>query len=870
MAGINEKSFDKLFYQSSLISAKFIVPRLHKQYVSRSRLIEILDEGLRKKVTLVVSPAGSGKTMLVADWVQQKNIPYSWVSLDSTDNNALRFWRILLDSLQRISPGIVRISKSISNDKNSIPVKLVVTALIECLYEYPTDSVIVLDDYNVIQDPVIHESLSYFIQNLPEKLHLVILSRSETSLPLARMRAEGQVIDVKREEISFNAVEIVNLFEKQYIKLSSHEAHMLETSTEGWATGILFTIISLKQNGWNPSGVLNFKGNQYIFKYFEEEVFQYWPEHIQTFLLKTSILDTLSGPICDAVTSESNSGEILKKLSRTNSFIMPIDNEGTLYRYHYLFARFLNLLLKKKQNLLEAALYRLAASWYENNLYIREAIQCYIKSQDYEKAAALIAKKAHALLKAEELNTLMNWLMLIPESLLKENRMLCLVYAWLLVLKGREEESELWLKNAEATLRGTEGINAGREEEERIRGEIYCIKAFESVSKRDVRQATGMLKEARRCLPGGSSLLQNGICFNEGEATLLGGRLGMYGMIRNTHAFYRQAYHMVDCLGRDDGYGQVLFAEILYEKNQIRNALTLLTEGLEKAEHVSNAGALVPAYYTLARIEWANHDMEKCIQTINEAETKIIAMNALHWLPIIRAIKTRFWLQHGEKEQVDNWYLKSSVTIHDGPEAAGEFMLMTLARVLIFKGLLDEAIFLLGKLLSFSQREKRLAGTIEILNLEAIAFDRWGEKEKAVSSLKRALALGEKEGYVRSFIDEGEPILLLLQSLNLCKRGHNQTSTEYTCKLLHLLKNHCELTDPLPATQYEPENIGNLTAKELEVLKLIAEGLTNQDICGRLGVKLSTIRTHTTNIYSKLQVSNRTHAVRRGRELNVI
>lgn len=820
------------------------LPNLKTCILPRPRLQQILDRSLDKKLTLVIAPPGTGKTIAVIDWLHNRSFQHAWLCFAERNNNDPAFFDHCLTAVLK-APQLQKHKKLL----------------------------LVLDDYHLVTNPLIDKNLHLLLNQMPENMNIILISRFEPRLSLAKLRVENQLMEIRERELAFNVEEICSFFACRKITIDLDDACVLQSYTEGWITGICLASLSLKSDDHISRFVRNFQGNELIFNYFNEEVFQGYPRQMQDFMIMTSILNPLNVPLCDAVIGVNNSLHTLRKLLSRNAFIYPLDPQRFAYNYHPMFRSFLQeLLVRHDDPLLPQKLHKKAAAWFEKHGYMEEAMHHYILSRNFDKAAAILEQQAPGMLCSGNLNTLLEVLSRMPESSIQDKYLLCLGYAWLLALRGQFPEAELWLKKVEGAIepRGSEG--SGKNSAEQLRGELACIKAYLAiVDKRDIFLCISEIQNAGRFIPGGSILLQHGVCFNQGQATLLGSSLGMYGRLHKTGIFYQRAYKNVAALGRADGYAEVLLGEIFYEKNDLKNALLFLSEGLEKAERTTNEGAMIPALYLLAKIKKARGNMEDALDILNEAAKKTGSADS-SWLPLLSAMRVRFWLIKGDVAEVSNWMNGERPGILGKSDLSNMFLYLTLARVLVDRGKLEEAVFLLSKLLSLAEPQDFVNGVIEILILQALAFDKLGASDNALNTLQKALKLGETEGYLRIFADEGVALAPLLHKYLSWEAGRSccrsdQVSLTYVKKILTLIgHNYPQLSQPLHRKIIsEP-----LTEREYQVLKLLAEGLNNNEIAEILGISLPTVRTHTSNIYGKLSVRNRTQAVIKGYELKII
>ena len=863
---------------SSLLVSKLNIPRARQPLVFRPRLAKELNQGITGKMTLVVAPAGFGKSTAVGEWVRQKGLPAGWISLDKNDNDLLQFWKYLITALDQILPGITDKIIPVLHSMNPLPVEAVITTLIEELNTYPGDYIIVLDDFHLIDNPLIQKSFLFFINHMPENMSVVLISRAEPALNLSKLKARRELKVINKEDLRFTREEIISFCQQRDIQLNNKDLNKLDNNSEGWIAGLHMAALSMQQDGDISRFIENMRGNNLnISAYLAEEVFNSWEEEIQDFLLHTSILDRLTESSCNAITGRVNSGEILEMLAKTNAFIVTLDYEQGWYRYHHLFTEFLRFLVRKKKKYQLPVLHLQAGKWYEENGLILEAIRHFLEGKEYNKAVSLLEKQAPDMLKNMKISVLASWLNSLPEDLLNSSSVLCLAYAWTMSLTGEMEKADLWIKRAE--LKVKKEINKGceKEHDNQMLGEVALVKSFLAHKRKDSRLAMDLCKEALSYIPH-KSIFGKGFIFNQGEISLLGGPVGNYGQLKQLAEilFESDISQSLRKIATPTGYVPVVLAELFYEWNDIDSALPVLLKGINEAEKEESLGALVPALATLARIKQAQGNLQGALQVIEDGCNKLSNANHIQWLNLLTTFKVQLLLEKGETELANQWVQDTHISIYDNLIPARELEYITLARVLLSQQKYDDALLFLTRLYLLAEKEQRLPGMIEILNLQSIGYLKHGKTHKALEVLESSLLLAEEHGYLRKFINEGKPMLILLSKFNSWqkKRSRNKSkvSSQYVKKLIQLTKEAVTATsrDETLSNKNNISLIEDLTRRELEVLKLLALELSNQEISRRLAIAISTVKAHTSNIYSKLGVTNRTRAVEKARSSGII
>ena len=865
-----------------LMKTKLFVPQAHEM-LPRPRLTQELNKGLKYSLNLVVAPAGYGKTTAVAEWARQNNIPVTWFSIDESDNDPVRFWSYLLMALEQITPEIGNKAAVVLRSIGMPQVERVISLLIDDILGLAQEFTLVLDDFHLIKDPVIHDSFLFLLQYMPNFMHIILISRELLPFSVARMMGKGMLKELLAPELRFTLEEIAAFCRGRDLTLTREEAIQLEIRTEGWAVGLHLATLSMKDSRDILGTIHGLKGNTYyLSSYLFDEVLNQWPDDEKTFLLKTSILVRLYGPLCDAVTGQTGSEKVLERLAAKNAFITVLDSEGYWYRYHHLFAEFLQSHWGRENGTQRNSLHRLAGEWYERNGFLTEAVHHFIEGECFSQAVLLIQKLAPEILEKGETEALLNWLNVLPEPWRSQNPVLCLAGAWALILTKRLEQVEYWLKKAEELCGERRDPSMPEVEQQRILGEICLARA--RLYHYDLKQQCALFNEACRLIPDKSLFLQAAMQPNMGMPGVLKGFFNYTRDLREIEPFFQQLMETLGMIGRQSvtGVYYVVCGELAYEWNDLDEATRLVIEGIHHSEKTGEEAILVIGLLTLGRVLHAGGFIKESLNALDEAGRKIRAMDALYWLSILEASRVRLWLAKGEMEPVCQWMATNRMSIYDRLSPEREFEYITLARVLVAQGNWDQAVPLLTRLLTFTEQENRPASVIEVLNLQALAHQERDENENALQALYKSLALAEKDEYLRTYLDEGLPMLRLLKKvgrwMDQPRRDRDSkvgVSTGYIKKLIKLLQK-----DTVPKMKALAARNGNyshamqavdpLTEKELEVLQLLALDIKNSGISALLNISVNTVKVHTRNIYNKLLVGNRFHAVERARELNII
>ncbi len=901
-----------------LLETKLHVPRLRRGLVARPRLSERLSRGAESALTLVSAPAGFGKTTLLAEWLAAAPADgrsVAWLSLDQRDNDPMLFWTYLVAALKTAAPGVGAGALSLLQPPQP-PGEAGLAALLNDLDAVSDDVVLVLDDYHVIDAREVQDGMAFLLEHLPPQIHLVIASRTDPALPLARLRGRGELVEIRAADLRFTPGEAAAyLNEVMGLALTAADVAALEGRTEGWIAALQLAALSLQGREDTAAFIAGFAGDdRYIVDYLAEEVLHRQPEPVQQFLLQTSILDRLSGPLCDAVTGQDGGKAKLAALERGNLFLIPLDDRRRWYRYHQLFADVLHAHLQDEQPGEVPDLHRRASAWLEQNDEPAEAIRHSLAAGDFERAADLVELAIPAMRRSRQETAVRGWLELLPDEVIRVRPVLSVGYAGALLAHGELEGVEGRLRDAERWLDTAPGIRPGSqvpsaemvvvddEEFRRLPAGIELYRAALALARGDV---PGTVRHARRALD--LSPDDDHLC-RASAAGLMGLAFWASGDLEAGHSAYadcmaglRRAGHIADTFGcaialadirRAQGRlgeamrtceqalqraseqgGAVLrgtadmyvgMSEVYRERDDLPAATQQLLRSQELGEHAGLPQNRYRWRVAMARIRQAEGDLGGALDLLNEAERLYVG----DFFPNVRpvpALKARVRVAQGELGEALGWAREQGLSVADDLSYLREFEHITLARVLVARYAaeraersIQEATRLLERLLRAAEEGQRTGSVIEILVLQALAHQARGDIPAALASLQRAVTLAEPEGYVRIFADEGPPMAALLRAA--AKQG---ITPSYVRRLLAAVT---KTEDSTPGSQglIEP-----LSERELDVLRLLGTDLDGPEIARELVVSLNTVRTHTKNIYAKLGVNNRRAAVRRARELDL-
>jgi LuxR family maltose regulon positive regulatory protein len=908
--------------QDVLLATKLHVPARRPGFVPRPRLADRLEHGLGQKLTLVSAPAGSGKTALLADWARHNRRPVAWLSLDPGDNDPARFWRHAAAALDQVRPGIADQVAPLIGPPAPRSFDGVVTALINAIAAQPADGEILLflDDYNLIGSQRVHESVAFLIDHLPAGLRLTMASRAGPPLGLARLRASAQLAELHAADLRFTPEEAAAL-----LRLTAGEdlpdtaIAALTARTEGWAAGLQLAGLSLPGRSDIPEFVAAFNGShRYVLDYLTGEVLDRQSGDIRTFLLETSVLNRLSGPLCDAVTGRNDGQAMLEEIERANLFLVPLDDVRGWWRYHHLFADLLDERLRREHPGLAPQLRRAAAIWCEENGLAHEAIGYALASGDGVLAAELIEKHSDYFFYVRaEGPMVQRWLAALPASLVAARPRLLLIQAAIALLSGRMAEVKTLLDQAEGAAasfaaepfepsagRGASfpmnipvRIALDRAYLAVLGGDGESTAAFATRALAEIRDDETMLKThavatlamadwLRGRLPEAERGFASSIrTWQEvGRAALalavwgyrpLGrvqraqGRLGAavqtYQQAADITADFRQA------AAPTAGYGNVGLAEIAYARGELDTARRYVTESIARNRELVYTPLLAIGLALLAWIRQAEGDLAGALDSMGEAARLALDPAIASLLNPVPAEHARLLLAQGDVAAAQRWVQERDLRAEDEPAYPTEAEYLVLARLLLAQNLPARALMLLERLHAAAVAQGRVDSAIETRALQALALAADGQDKRAMSILTEALTLGYPEGYVRVFADEGAPMRALLGRVAASQRTQHAAARSFPASYLARIGRAFDLKPAeLQTAATIPGLAEPLTSREQQVLRLLAAGRANRDIAAGLVVTLDTVKRHVTHILAKLGAVNRTEAVALARELNLI
>jgi LuxR family transcriptional regulator, maltose regulon positive regulatory protein len=910
-----------------LLMTKLAVPSTRVSLVPRPRLSERLEEGLGPQLILVSAPAGFGKSTLLGTWAAElsgSGRPMAWYSLDSADNDPAQFWRYFFTAIDLLQPGSGKTALALLGSPQAPPIEAILITLLNELVDLSTDAVLVVDDYHLIESQTIHEALTFLIDHLPPRMSLVIATRMDPPLPLPRMRARGEMTELRAADLRFTPEEAATFLNQVMgLELSAEDTAELEGRTEGWIVGLQMAALAMRDHADIPGFIAAFAGsNRHVLDYLAEEVLARQPEELQTFLLETSILDRMSAPLCNAVTGRTDGQTALERLEQANLFVIPLDDERHWYRYHHLFVDVLRQRLRQERPDLVSALHRRACGWFERQGLVGEAINHALAAQDWERAVRLIESDGITVVLGRQVQTMLGWIDRVPKELARERPALCTIRALALVLFNRPDAAEASLREAERYLGG----NSTTDQARTILGRASVIRAAIARSSGDLERCVAMGRRALELLPETEFTGRAAARTNAALAYQVSGNVApaneraleevtasfhasgaqvmllrsidflarlrtLQGRLRAAAATYEESAQVAS--GRDGLRGAVNSAayyvglgDIHREWNDLDSAESHLRRGVDLFTGTLSVDAdvVTHGYLSLARLQQARGRHADAQATLEEFADLALQRDFFSLLTARgEAALARLALVQDDLPAAVSWAEASGLSACDEPSYRREEQYLTRARVLIAQGqpgpmnsCLDDALGLLDRLFKAAEGAGRMGSVIEILALRALALQARQEWSESLPTLESALTLAEPEGYVRVFVDEGAPMAALLSEILKRRRGprnaRQRAVSVYARRLLVAFESPHTNTEPAAGRAPESDRpmLDPLTAREREVLELIAEGLSNREIAARLFIATSTVKGYVHSLLRKLEADSRTKAISRARDLHLL
>jgi len=889
-----------------LLTTKLYIPTLRSDLVPRPHLYDRLNEGSNRKLTLISAPAGFGKSTLVSGWLAESGVPAAWLSLDQGDNDPVRFWTYLIAAIQTIHHEMGVEARQIVSAPQLRSTEPVAINLINDISQLAHDLILVLDDYHVIEAGQVHEGLSYLLEHQPPNLHLILVSRVDPPLYLARLRAHGRLVEIRAGDLQFSSDEAATLFnERMDLNLKTEQVEALNRRAEGWIVGLNLAALYLKGQPISETIIERFTGShQFILDYLTEEVLGTLPDSHRQFLLRTSILDRFCAALCSAVTGNAASQRVLDEL-RSSLFLIPLDADGTWFRYHHLFAEVLYALLERDHPSEINTLYLKAAAWFESEGYPGEAVDHALCSGDMAQAKEFILKYWDPFFRRGEVATVLRWLGALPEEMKGDDPFVALPHCWALFLSGQIPLIAPYLERAdEAFERLVSKGSLSRVQQNLVASQLSMLRSVLARGRGEHASSVAHAEEAARLMPsevleiigigwnmlaaarggagdfdGAIEAYERGIALAQAEGYLISSYGSTYGQamymlvqgrLNEAEGLCRSTIDLAVSEGHAEfpaaGSLYIAMARIELERYRLDEAAEYLNTGLRIARPGGFVEAVRTGRHLRAHLAAARGDMDAAAGIFQETERIVNAMDDPYLTGELNWEWAKLCLKAGDldaaREKMDILEEKIAITQH------AHLLLWwgwLLPRLLCAEKRYKEALTELNKSIRRTRAVNSNGELIRLLALQAVTLDALGDRMSARSTLQEALALGAPEGYIWRWLDAGSEIGTLLRNL----KGDGDTPKEYYAYLDALLDafrtGFGEPAQPQPGELFD-----SLTPRELEIMRLISKGYSNSEIASELVVTINTVKKHTSNIYGKLGVSSRTQAIARAHELNLL
>jgi len=894
-----------------LLLTKLHTPSIGKNYVHRPQLIDQLNEGLSRKLILVSAPAGFGKTCLICDWINQQQITNAWISLDKGDNDPVEFLNYMITGIQGIVPGFGQGVAGLLKSPDKPSSLSIAELLINETLEIDKEFLLVLDDFHLITSSEVKELITFLLEHAPSHMHVVISTRSDPALPLARMRSRQELIELRSPELSFSANEISDLFNRKLkIKLSVDDVMALEAKTEGWIAGLQLTALSLQRNEDASGFIQALAGNnRYIMDYLIEEVLGVQTEEVKDFLLKTSVLEQVSAPLCNHILNRKDSQVVLEQLESNNMFLIPLDSERLWYRYHHLFADLLKLRFRQQDQDMIRNIHARASGWFEGHNMYDLAISHSLTIQDFQHSIDLLGRVAGHMWENGLHAALLNYGELLPDEIIHGNPEFCLYYSWILISSGKVQQAESFLLSADKVVRKELKEAKGKDGQEGVREKLLgkIAVAFAYLHSHDEKPEITFdyCRTAMDKLTADDPLWYSWAWFSYGNAHLAIGEL-----IESSKAFH----NALDYGKKTDNVYLISTIALRLAENEQQlgnytaaNDICIELIDLLKAKGYQQLAkadwTFAPFHLIMATTQFTWADMDEAFNSIKiaydlskkskdvflkvfilmfysfvlwlkgdpasqELRSKLEEILVHHRIPpflmsMVIGWRIYFHLELGELEKAKMVIDQHGLSLDHEISHANIIEFTAFARVLLTEHRLDEAGKLLSDLKLFAQSGKRVENLIELNLLHASVHEAMGDRKKAETCILDAMRLAADENILLYFATTRQLTGDLLSDVIKLQATKN---TGIPSKFIQNLKIALKRLDDYKKAKEE----GNLSERELDTLRLMAEGLMNQEVADKLFISLNTVKTHIRNIYLKLEVENRSQAIEKARKAGIL
>ncbi len=922
--------------EPDLLVTKFTIPPVRSVLLHRSHMRRVLDQSCSVPLTLLSAPPGFGKTTLLSAWARQSTRAVAWLTLDDQDNDPTRFWAYVIAALRKAGSPVGEAALAILHSPQPSPLTGALTSLINELAALSQDTALILDDYHLIREQAIHDSLQFVLDHLPSCLHLLLASRVDPQLPLARLRARGQVVEIRETDLRLSGEEAAKfLTQVMGLVLSEEEIGRLETRTEGWIAGLQLAALSVRRHTDVSAFIQAFTGShRLILDYVQEEILDPLHQGQQRFLLYTSVLTRMNAEVCQALTGEQASQQILEELERANLFLIPLDEERRWYRLHTLFREVLLARLQATQPEQVSRLHREAALWYQQQGWLHEAIPHALATQDYLFVAELLEGCVERLYLQGELQTLLAWIKQLPEEVLRAHPRLAtsymLAFHVLFPFSPQQQEERAYLyqlrAGVEQTLQSENQTSLSLAERDLLLQRLTILDGWglvaRALSDGNVEQLSSLAEQAQHLPVDDDPMWQQHRLAPFAMAWRMAGNfppmvaalqemrnmarrtqnsylevqtlwglivaLIALGQLRQAHDHYQELQQLIDRLGGPlpvAAYPDLFQAQLAYERNELEEAKSEALIAIEKTAPLQYLDILMVAYEVLSRVCLAQGDLTGAEHAVREMERVNQSAGIPLFRPGVESLRVQLWLAQGHLMKAADW-AEHAPYREDALVYICESASLALVRVYLAELQYPQALQWLAALLSSAEQVARVGSMISIMALQVSALLASGATQEALRVLDRLLTLAEPEGYMRVFLDAGEPMQQALQALlatsHMQKHGVTPALVSYAQTLLDAFareqhqkagENAIPVGSPSlshPLSQAVPPLPEPLTPREQEVLNLLAQGASNQEIARQLVVSLATAKKHVASILSKLEAANRTQAIAHARSLSLL
>ena len=890
----------------NLLLTKLYVPPPNPRVVIRSRLIARLNDGLARdsKLTLISAPVGYGKSTLISSWLATLDCPVAWLSLDAEDNDPRRFWTYVIATIQTIHPEFGQSTLALLQTTQMPSIEGLLGSLINQITKIPNKFILVFDDFHLLKSTGIYQGINFFLDHLPRQIHLVITTREDPPLPLPQMRAKGQMVELRINDLRFSKEESAEfLNQKMGLNLKPKEITTLGQRTEGWVVGLQMAALSLHELDDAASFIEAFAGdNRFVADYLISEVLDSQPEHIRNFLLQTAIVDRFTPSLCDVLVRDESiqSGNIIEQIEALGLFIISLDHVRQWYRYHQLFADLLRYRLKQEDPSKFVELNRTASRWFQAQGLDEEAVKYALIGEDYDQVAELIENSGLAMIGRSQLATLQNWINALPDKIIREHPYLSILLVWVGALTGQSDLAKQHLVLAEENF-----TSAKPELHTELVCQIALLKGYAARSGGNLDISINLILEALSYLPKDNVFLDCTIQLNLGGNYWLKGdfaalekplkhaisyvdnpqveypALAGAGFLANTYLqqgkliqaeslcknILEQKNHQIHPAA---AYVFLEQGELLYEKNNLDGALEALSKTIYIGKSADKIVNLVLTRQLLAQIYCALGDQEEAALVMGQAD-ELYKQSSPRYQVMHRIeyeyYRVRCLLYQQKMRAVHQWadeYKSRREAIKNPWATLNE---LVYAQVLLADGKPDQALLVLKACENSARSFEANGWVLQSLALQALCYQATDDMENALDCLRSAFSLAEPQGYIRTFVDFGPRMQRLLG-----QTAKVNIFPDYVARLLSAFPADAgdkeSITTNDATSQLPP--IEPLTDQELSILRLMAAGLSHSEIASELYLSLNTVKWHSTHIYGKLGVHRRAHAVARARELEIL